>query len=348
MLLVCLLLLALVCSPCAGTTEVSPPDRERDEEDTCQTLKQEAQQIRREGYTAIDKADTIREQAYRVKDEAFELKEEAYEIKESALEAKSELETMLVETIASVRSQSTVTNLYIQEIRSTLSGMKEKMEKMEEKLEDIEGRIGEQDSRGDERFTALTKQSQTIEKKISEQAAVSSTISSHLTETLTTTQTVKERQEAQMSEIRLISLYKMTGQTNTHSGTYDSDLAVDGMITFDTHHWADMRTYSHTTNTSPGNKLWLSLGGLFRIHKIKIWNLRHCCQERLIGAHIYADDRLVGTVIRAQGSYDFDIGEEEAIYAKDVTLQQPLGQHLHIIELQVWGTGPYSEDDKFA
>ena len=224
----------------------------------------------------------------------------------------------------------------------------EKMEKMEEKLEEIEGRIGEQDSRGDERFTALTKQSHTIEKKISEQAAVSSTISSHLTETLTTTQTVKERQEAQMSEIRLISLYKMTGQTTTHSGSHDSDLAVDGMIIFDTHHWADMRTYSHTANTSPGNKLWLSLGGLFRIHKIKIWNLRHCCQERLIGAHIYADDRIVGTVIRAQGSYDFDIGEEEAIYAKDVTLQQPLGQYLSILELQVWGTGPYSEDDKFA
>ena len=46
MLLVCLLLLALVCPPCAGTTEVSPPDRERDEEDTSRTLKQEAQQIR--------------------------------------------------------------------------------------------------------------------------------------------------------------------------------------------------------------------------------------------------------------------------------------------------------------
>ena len=118
------------------------------------------------------------------------------------------------------------------------------------------------------------------------------------------------------------------------------------MVTFDRPHWADMAAYTHTT-TTPGSKIWIELGGLFRIYKIKIWNLRHCCQGQLIGAHIYADDRLVGTVIRAQGTYDFTIGNEDPVYAKEVTLKQPLGQNLHILELQIWGTGPFLEDDKF-
>ena len=91
--------------------------------DACNALKEEAQEIRREGYSAIDKADVIREQAYRVKDEAFELKDEAYDIKESAMEARSELERTLVETLALMKSQATVTNLYIQEIRTTLSSV---------------------------------------------------------------------------------------------------------------------------------------------------------------------------------------------------------------------------------
>ena len=79
------------------------------------------------------------------------------------------------------------------------------------------------------------------------------------------------------------------------------------------------------------------------MYKIKIWNLRHCFQDRIIEAHIYTDDRLIGTVIRAQGTYDFTIGYEDPVYAKEVTLQQP---YLYIIELQVWGTGPFLEDDK--
>ena len=350
MFVVYLNLLLLLDGQSEATSEVSEGSPS-DSQDTCYALKLAAQQIRREGYTAIDKADSIREQAYRLKDEA-------YEVRESAMEAKSALETTLVETMALVRSQSTVTNLYIQEMRSTLSDIKKKMEDMEEKMEDMEDKIEEkmagmeermeeQDKKEEDRFAALDEHSKTVERKISEHAAVSSTISSHVSDTLSTALTLKERQKAQMSEVRIISLYKIAEQTNPLTGgTYDADLAVDGMVTFDTPHWADMAAYTHTT-TTPGSKIWIELGGLFRIYKIKIWNLRHCCKERLIGAHIYADDRLVGAVIRAQGTYDFTIGDEDPVYAKEVTLQQPLGQHLHILELQIWGTGPFLDDDKF-
>lgn len=331
MFTVCLLVVVLHTYP-TEETAADPAKVPGDNPDTCQSLKQEAQQIRKEGYTAIDKANSIREEAHRLKDEAFEMKE-------SEMKARSELESTLVETIALIRSQSTFTNQYIQDIKGTLSDIKNRMEKIEETMEEQEGKE-------EKRFSTLSGHSETLEKKMLEQAAVSSSISSRVTNTLSAALTLKTRQEAQISEIRMISLYKVTGQNNPNSdSSYSSDLAVDGMMTFDKHHWSDVRTYSHTGSTAAGNKLWLELGGWFRIHKIKIWNLRHCCQEQLVGAHIYADTRLIGTVVHVRGTYDFTIADEDAVYAREVTLQQPLGKHLHILELQVWGSGPYPEDD---
>lgn len=329
-----------------STSEVSQrkADLEGDLLDTCNTLKLEAQEIRREAYTVINKADAIRDQAYRVQDEALEIKDEALDVKEKTMEAKSELESTLIETLLLVRSQSTVTNLYIQEIRSSISSMERKMEGLEEKMEGLEekmeAKIGELEKKTEE----LEDHSTTVKNMVSEQAAVSLQISDHVTETLSSTKTVRKRQEVQMSEVRLISLYKMTG-TNNHLNNHDSDLAVDGMVTFGQHHWGDTATYTHSANANPGNKLWIELGGLFKIHKVKIWNLRHCCQERIIGTNVHADKRLIGTVIEALGSYDFTT--DELVYGSKVTLEQPLGQSLHVLEVQVWGKGPYSEDDMF-
>ena len=107
----------IACGEAEETTDVVP---KRSTLETCQVLKLEAQAIRREGYTAIDKADAIRDQAYRVKDEAFDLKDEAYDIKVSAIEARSALESTLVETLSLMKSQATATSLYIQEIRSAM------------------------------------------------------------------------------------------------------------------------------------------------------------------------------------------------------------------------------------
>ena len=178
-----------------STSEVSQrkADLEGDLLDTCNSLKLEAQEIRREAYTVINKADAIRDQAYRVQDEAFEIKDEALDVKEKTMEAKSELESTLIETLLLVRSQSTVTNLYIQEIRSSISSMERKMEELEEKMEGLEekmeGKIGE-----------LEDHSTTVKNMVSEQAAVSLQISDHVTETLSSTKTVRKRQEVQMSD----------------------------------------------------------------------------------------------------------------------------------------------------
>ena len=306
----------------------TPPDR-------TDTLA--AHQIRREGYAAIDKADAIREHAYRVMEEALEMKE-------SALEAKSALESVLVEAITLFRSQSSATNVYIQEIRTTLEDIEDKIGDLEDKIEGVEERMDKQDEKIEENFALLVEQTSGIKEKMTEQEALSSSISEHVSETLSTAQTLKTRQEVQINEVRLISLFKNTGTNNPHPHN-NAGVAVDGMVTFDQHHWGDMATYTNTPTTGPGNKLWVELGGLFKIHMIKIWNIRYCCTERIVGTHVYVDETLVGTVIRAEKNYEFTV---DGVYGREVTLVQPLSQYLHIIELQVWGTGPYSEDDRFS
>ena len=370
----------------AGEPQTSPnrPDT------SCRSTELAAQLIRREGYAAIDKADEIREQAYRVMEEALEMKE-------SALEAKSALESVLVEAITLFRSQSSATNVYIQEIRTTLGdiedkigdledkiegvedriegvedklegvedkiegvedklegvedkieGVEDKIEGVEDKIEGVEQRIGQrfdkQDETLEESFAGLNEQTTGLDEKIAEQGKISSSISESVADTLSTAQTLKARQEVQITEIRLISLYKITGSNNQHSN-HDEGVIVDGMVTFDRPHWGDMSTYSHSAGSGPGYNLWVELGGLFKIHSIKIWNLRHCCAERLVGTQVYVDDTIVGTVVHSQRFYDFAV---DGVYGTKVELVQPLSLLLHIIELQVWGTGPYAEDDRFS
>jgi hypothetical protein len=152
-----------------------------------------------------------------------------------------------------------------------------------------------------------------------------------------------------MSEVRLISLYKMASQNNPNSDpSHSAELATDGQFTFDQHTLqTSMRTYTHSASSGPDNKLWIELGGHFKIQKITIHNLRHCCQEQLVGTHVYADDRLIGTVIVSSSVLEFLIPEVDAVYASKILLHQPLAHYINVLEIQVWGTGPFLADDLF-
>ncbi|KAL5264850.1 hypothetical protein ACHWQZ_G005804 [Mnemiopsis leidyi] len=341
-----LFLIVICLTQVEGEEEVGLQSRRPDSlggvVETCNTLKEEAQQIRREGYSAIDKADGIREQAYRVKDQAYELKEEAYEIKESALEARSALEGTLVETLALMKSQATTTNLYIQEIRASLSSLSERLESLEQ---DVGEKFAAQSDAMEEKFAAQSSALDKLEEKV---VSGTTEVVAKVTETQTTVATIKNRQQSWMSEIRLISLYKLTEENNRNPSGYDSDLITDGQFVDSLHREGSMRTYSHTLSRAHNNKIWIALGGLFRIHKIKIWNVRQCCQDQLVGSHIYADDKLIGTVIEPVANYDFTVADNDPTYASKVTLHQPLAKHIHILEMQVWGSGPFQNEDKFA
>ena len=83
MFLATLFLLGLYCEIVFGNSETPEllegklPDSKDTILDTCRALKDDAQIIRREGYTAIDKADRIRVQAYYTKDDAYRILNEA-------------------------------------------------------------------------------------------------------------------------------------------------------------------------------------------------------------------------------------------------------------------------------
>ena len=149
------------------------------------------------------------------------------------------------------------------------------------------------------------------------------------------------------SEVRLISLHKMVDQTSYEDAGRDADLIVDGQFIFDKRVIESIQTYPKTNN-SPNNKLTIHLGGLFRIHRVKVWNVRFCCQDRFVGTRIFADDEMIGVAVSAKPIYQFDVPEGDPTYAREIILHQELAQHLHILEVQVWGSGPYDPDDLFA
>lgn len=168
------------------------------------------------------------------------------------------------------------------------------------------------------------------------------------------TSQIKSRQETSLTEVRLISLYKMSNQTSQHQGGgggHGSGLAVDGQFVYS--HWdpdSPVRTINHLRQL-PDQKLSIDLGALFRIYRVSIWNARHCghCRDRFIGTRIYLDEKLLATAVSGEFIYNFLVPDVDATYAKSVTLHQPSGTTwLHVVEVQVWGTGPFSPDDKFA
>ena len=118
-----------------------------------------------------------------------------------------------------------------------------------------------------------------------------------------------------MCEVRLISHFKITAQSHVRHDGYDSDLLVDGQFLYSGGNPEIDQVRTH--NSAPAvenNHLYVELGGLFKISKIKIWNVRHCCQQRLVGTHVYADEVLVETVV--QNTYIYEV--EDSVYARRV------------------------------
>ena len=279
------------------------------------TIREEAQQIRQEGYAAISKA-------YQIKDEAYEVKDEAYE-------ARSELESLLIDTFVLLKSQTTASNLYIHEIRNTLAAINKRMDSWESQLDSLDSQMQELKGTVDESQSQL---------------------SAKVESSLTLSATVNSRIKAWMSEVRLISLFKAADMNAPHP-TYGPGVVTDGQFMMSHQVHSEMRTHCHSDNTGGklrNNKLWIDLGGFFRIHRVHIWNYRNCCLDQLVGTHVYADEALLGAVIESAHYHDIMVPEGDPTYASKITLHQPLAKNIHVLEVQVWGSGPFNEDDLFA
>jgi len=248
----------------------------------------------------------------------------------------------VLESLTVLRSQATSTNIFIQEVRSTFNSFEKRLEKMEDRLDRLESTMKVSLEKTDfvREHVELNKEMIT---KVQAGIATNREVSA----------TIKARQNVMLSEVRLISLYKMTDQSSTYNvgggyGGHGSDLAVDGQFVFS--HWdakSPVRTMAHTLN-GPNQKISIDLGALFRIHRVKIWHARHCCRDRSIGIRIIADERLLGVTSSSEWIHDFKVANNDPIYAKSVTVHRIETNYLNVNEIQVWGTGPFAEDDKFA
>jgi len=279
----------------------------------------------------------------------------------------------ILESLALLRTQTTSTNIFLKDIMKTFNNFEERLGKMEDqqgrtfnnfekrlsKMEDLqertfksfEERLGKMEDQQEVKMKACS------EINIKEQVALKKMITNleaGIAANREISGTIKARQNVMLSEVRLISLYKLTDQTTTPGGKswgyggHDSGYVVDGQFVFS--HWepsTPVRTIAHTADL-PNQKISIDLGGLFRIHRVKIWHARHCCKSRSLGLRILADEKLLGVTSTVAWTHDFKVSENDPIYAKSVTLHRLERNYMNVIEIQVWGTGPFAEDDKFA
>merc|ERR1712060_989442 len=119
------------------------------------------------------------------------------EEKRGQLDVATVHESCILESLSAIIRETAATNIYLQEIKSTFKSFEQRLKGLEQELE-----INE-------------KKMDAASRDINDVKAV--------------TETIKARQMNMLSEVRLISLHKMTNQTSTYSGRA-SGLAVDGQF----------------------------------------------------------------------------------------------------------------------
>jgi len=150
--------------------------------------------------------------------------------------------------------------------------------------------------------------------------------------------------EAMKSEVRLISQQKLTWQNDTYpmnDPKLFSEYAVDGVYYGGEDIWK-LNPIAHS-GTIDKNNMWIvDLGGLFKIHTVKVW-LRDCCQDQSIGIMIYADLELIGAITEFKYLHNFKAKNQ--VFARKIYLKNSITRHITMREVQVYGSGPYHKDE---
>ena len=303
----------------------------------------------------------LHEQALKMRESALKMTEESLKMREAAFEVR-ESETSILEALELLKAQVATTNIRLEEMKLSLDNATERQDEMDSKFEELSGKLVEKvdmlNNDLEERLGTLEgamnismKNTETIKESVESNEDLMARMKTEVQTIGEMTGNIKTRQEVMLSEVRLISLYKMSDQSSTHSPGHESGLVVDGQFLFS--RWAadtPARFVTHTHKYSgQRQKLWIDLGALFRIHRIKIWNSRHCCLDRFHGVEILADQKVLGVASGGKETYDFKVQDNDPTYAKTVTLHHTReNEYIQVVEVQVWGTGPFSEDDKFA
>jgi DNA-binding MltR family transcriptional regulator len=88
----------------------------------------------------------------------------------------------------------------------------------------------------------------------------------------------------------------------------------------------------------------IDLGGLFKIHTVKLWN-RLEAQSHNLGVFLYADDEILGGIAELKNLYNFRANDQ--VYARKIYLKQSLAKLMMFREVQVFGSGPFNENEVY-
>lgn len=153
--------------------------------------------------------------------------------------------------------------------------------------------------------------------------------------------------EVMRSEVRLISQQKLTWQNDTYpmdDPKLFSEYAVDGVYTGSKDEFS-LNTIAHSGTNKKSNMLIIDLGGLFKIHTVKVW-LRvrtDCCHDQSMGVMIYADEEVIGAITEFKYLHTFKANDQ--VYARKIYLKNSIVSYITLREVQVFGTGPYHKDE---
>ena len=266
-----------------------------------------------------------------LREESMNLKEVMYSLfgdKQSSL-----LLFQVIDLIKEVKDMQGVVQKQGERIEGMESKLAETVEGMEsklvEKVEEMESKLVET---MEEMKTGLVENVKGMESKLIESVG----------EVDLKINKVDSKVEVRRSELRLISQQKMTWQNSTYANKLFSDYAVDGVYTGSGDIWG-LNPIQHIGSNHRNSMLIVDLGGFFKIHTVKVWNRADCCQSQSLGVVVYADEEILGTINESKLLYNFLANDQ--VYASKIYLKQSIPNHMNFREVQVFGTGPYNEDE---
>lgn len=226
----------------------------------------------------------------------------------------------------------------------TLTGLRSDLEyeldRIDDKVDDVVTQIGRADDKIDDVVTLLSRKDDKIDGIV--------TRLSHKDEKVDAIVTQLSRLDGKIdvmrSEVRLISQYKLTWQNSTWEDTYHADFVVDGVYTL-SGDFGGINPGQHPGRgmTAKNNMVIIDLGGIFSVHTVKLWNRIEANQSYALGVLIYVEDELIGSIVDEQRLYN--VRAHNIVYGRKVYVKQSLAKYLNFIEIQVFGTGPYTPDE---
>lgn len=149
------------------------------------------------------------------------------------------------------------------------------------------------------------------------------------------------------ADVRLISQHKLTWMNSSaFEGKYSPDFAVDGVYlnTEDYHEINPTAHIENGDNTKRNNMMILDLGSIYKIHTIKVWNRMDGLGHNQ-GLMVYVDKAVVGSLIEPKRLNNIYVAPQGDVYGRKIFFKQPRASYIQFLEIQVYGTGPYAEDE---